>query len=83
MHRKRKVPQTQRWRRSRLRFSTSSFGKGRFRRRIWRRPSAASSKAIVERALGGELTHHLAYPPGGAKPEGRAITAMGRAAKRC
>ena len=23
-------------------------------------------KAIVERALGGELTHHLGYPPGGA-----------------
>src|SRR5690349_14860999 len=26
-------------------------------------------KAIVERALGGELTHHLGYPPGGAKPD--------------
>jgi putative transposase len=26
-------------------------------------------KAIVERALGGELTHHLGYPPGGSKPE--------------
>jgi transposase-like protein len=26
-------------------------------------------KAIIERALGGELTHHLGYPPGGAKPE--------------
>jgi transposase-like protein len=26
-------------------------------------------KAIVERALGGELTHHLGYPPGGVKPE--------------
>src|SRR5258706_3232858 len=25
-------------------------------------------KAIIERALGGELTHHLGYPPGGAKP---------------
>src|SRR5918995_4979513 len=24
-------------------------------------------KAIVERMLGGELTHHLGYPPGGAK----------------
>src|ERR671913_1508866 len=24
-------------------------------------------KAIIERALGGELTHHLGYPPGGAK----------------
>jgi transposase-like protein len=25
-------------------------------------------KAIIERALGGELTHHLGYPPGGSKP---------------
>src|SRR5919112_1876085 len=26
-------------------------------------------KAIIERALGGELTHHLGYPPGGTKSE--------------
>ena len=26
-------------------------------------------KAIIERALGGELTYHLGYAPGGAKPE--------------
>lgn len=26
-------------------------------------------KALIERALGAELTHHLGYPPGGAKPE--------------
>jgi putative transposase len=26
-------------------------------------------KALLERALGGELTHHLGYPPGGLKPE--------------
>jgi transposase-like protein len=25
-------------------------------------------KAIIERALGGELTHHLGYPPGSTKP---------------
>jgi putative transposase len=25
-------------------------------------------KAMVERMLGGELTHHLGYPPGGSKP---------------
>lgn len=28
-------------------------------------------KAIIERALGGELTHHLGYPPGGDKPDDR------------
>ncbi len=27
-----------------------------------------SKKALVERMLGGELTHHLGYPPGGEKP---------------
>jgi putative transposase len=26
-------------------------------------------KAIIERALGGELTHHLGYPVGGTKPD--------------
>ena len=26
-------------------------------------------KALIERALGAELTHHLGYPPGTAKPE--------------
>ena len=26
-------------------------------------------KALIERALGAELTHHLGYPPGGTKPE--------------
>ena len=28
-------------------------------------------KAVIERALGGELTHHLGYPPGGEKPDDR------------
>src|ERR1043165_600544 len=27
-------------------------------------------KALLERALGAELTHHLGYPPGERKPEG-------------
>jgi putative transposase len=26
-------------------------------------------KALLERALGGELTHHLGYAPGGSRPE--------------
>jgi putative transposase len=26
-------------------------------------------KDLIERALGGELTHHLGYPPGGIKPD--------------
>jgi transposase-like protein len=40
-------------------------------------------KAIIERALGGELTHHLGYPPGGTKPEETTNHRMGRAARRC
>lgn len=30
--------------------------------------SMAFKKALIERALGGELSHHLGYPPGGQKP---------------
>ncbi|MFZ5508139.1 MAG: IS256 family transposase, partial [Pseudomonadota bacterium] len=30
--------------------------------------SMAFKKALIERALGGELSHHLGYPPGGVKP---------------
>src|SRR6187455_440571 len=26
-------------------------------------------KAVIERALGGELAHHLGYPTGGVKPD--------------
>ena len=30
--------------------------------------SMAFKKALIERALGGELSHHLGYPPGGNRP---------------
>ena len=32
--------------------------------------TTALKKALIERALGGELSHHLGYPPGGEKPAG-------------
>ena len=32
--------------------------------------SMAFKKALIERALGAELTHHLGYPTGADKPEG-------------
>src|SRR5690606_10637740 len=38
-------------------------------------------KAIIERALGGELTHHLGYPPGGTKPEATTNHRNGTSAK--
>ena len=31
--------------------------------------SVAFKKALIERAMGAELSHHLGYPPGDAKPE--------------
>src|SRR3954469_442345 len=37
--------------------------------------------AIIESALGGELTHHLGYPPGGAKPEATSNTRTGTSSK--
>ena len=39
-------------------------------------------KAIIERAVGGELTHHLGYPPGGTKPEDATNHRNGRSGKR-
>jgi putative transposase len=38
-------------------------------------------KAIVERALGGERTHHLGYPPGGVRPEDAANHRNGTSGK--
>ena len=40
-------------------------------------------KAIIERALGGELTHHLVYAPGQTSPTTTRITATGPAARPC
>jgi putative transposase len=38
-------------------------------------------KALIERALGGELTHHLGYPPGAAKPDTTTNQRNGTSAK--
>ncbi len=38
-------------------------------------------KAIIERALGAEMTHHLGYPPGGVKPGDTANHRNGKSAK--
>jgi len=40
-------------------------------------------KAIIERALGGELTHHLGYALGGRNRRTRPIIATARAGRRC
>ena len=38
-------------------------------------------KALIERALGGELTHHLGYPPGADKPDATTNHRNGTGAK--
>jgi hypothetical protein len=40
-------------------------------------------KALLERALGAELTPHLGYPPGGTNPTRRPIIAMAPAVRPC
>ena len=41
----------------------------------------ALKKALIERALGGELSHHLGYKPGAERPEGAANQRNGVSAK--
>jgi putative transposase len=43
--------------------------------------SKAFKKALIERALGAELSHHLGYPPGAAKPEDATNQRNGSSAK--
>ena len=43
--------------------------------------SVAFKKALIERALGAELGHHLGYPSGAAKPEPAANQRNGKSAK--
>ena len=41
----------------------------------------ALKKALIERALGSELPHHLGYPPGASRPEEAANQRNGSGAK--
>ncbi len=41
----------------------------------------AFKKALIERAMGAELGHHLGYPAGAAKPESGANQRNGKSAK--
>ena len=43
--------------------------------------SMAFKKALIERALGAELSHHLGYPPGSAKPDDATNHRNGASAK--
>lgn len=45
--------------------------------------SMAFKKALIERALGAELSHHLGYPPAPTSLARSATTAMASPARRC
>ena len=40
-------------------------------------------KSVMERALGAEMSHHLGYTPGQAKPECTPNHRNGKSSKRC
>ncbi|WP_406805425.1 IS256 family transposase [Burkholderia semiarida] len=44
------------------------FGNGPMTAEAINAATLALKKALIERALGGEMSHHLGYPPGAAKP---------------
>ncbi|QTD90884.1 IS256 family transposase [Burkholderia anthina] len=44
------------------------FGNGPMTAEAINAAALALKKALIERALGGEMSHHLGYPPGAAKP---------------
>ncbi len=58
-----------------------SFGDGSMTAEAINAASLAFKKALIERALAGELNHHLGYPAGTAKPERMSNQRNGKGAK--
>ena len=57
------------------------FGNGPMTADAINAATLALKKALIERALGGEMSHHLGYPPGAAKPSAVTNQRNGRGAK--
>lgn len=57
------------------------FGQGAMTAEAINAASMAFKKALIERALGAELSHHLGYPPGAAKPDETANQRNGKSGK--
>lgn len=57
------------------------FGQGAMTAEAINAASMAFKKALIERALGGELSHHLGYPPGAPKPDETANQRNGKSGK--
>ncbi|MFK0859865.1 IS256 family transposase [Pseudomonas aeruginosa] len=58
-----------------------SFGNGPMTAEAINAASLAFKKALIERALAGELNHHLGYPAGAAKPEAVSNQRNGKGSK--
>src|SRR5690606_15064806 len=58
-----------------------SFGDGPMTAEAINAASIAFKKALIERALGGEMNHHLGYPSGTSKPAGTRNQRNGAGAK--
>lgn len=58
-----------------------SFGNGPMTAEAINAASLAFKKALIERALAGEMNHHLGYPSGAAKPADVANQRNGKGAK--
>ena len=58
-----------------------SFGSGPMTAEAINAASLAFKKALIERALAGEMNHHLGYPAGGAKPVAVSNLRNGKGAK--
>jgi hypothetical protein len=50
---------------------------------MWDTATRRFKKALIERAVGAELSHHLGYAPGTTQPERTTIIATERAARPC
>ena len=57
------------------------FGNGPMTAEAINAATLALKKALIERALGGEMNHHLGYAPGAAKPASVTNQRNGRGAK--
>lgn len=57
------------------------FGQGAMTAEAINAASMAFKKALIERALGAELSHHLGYPPGAPKPDETANQRNGKSGK--
>ncbi len=59
----------------------AQFGNGPMTAEAINTATAALKKALIERALGAEMNHHLGYPPGATKPNTVTNQRNGRGAK--